>query len=367
MEDMKKLFLLAVAAMMATVSATAQKVNYSVSGTYAKDGKTVYLKSRLTEDNIDSTIVANGKFTFNGTADKDALLAVSVKNSGWSTQFFNDGTPVCINANDSTLTGSPLNERLTKYDIEGEALMKAFKIKMSKMTENQIKANQDALMEEMVKAQDAQIALANKLFKEESNSLIPLAFAELYFVDNGAEAYDELVKQQSSFAIHPQLKAARDRIDALLKPEGDEKTTFIGQQYTDLEMADPDGKMHKISELVGEGKYVLVDFWASWCGPCRAEMPNVLEAYNKFHAKGFEVIGVSFDQKKEAWVKAIGQLKMPWLQISDLKGWQCAAAPVYKIDGIPDNILIDPQGKIIGRALRGKPLHSKLQKIFGER
>ena len=95
-------------------------------------------------------------------------------------------------------------------------------------------------------------------------------------------------------------------------------------------------------------------------------MPNVLEAYNKYHAKGFEDIGISFDNKKEAWVKAIGQLKMPWLQISDLKGFDCAAAPIYKIDGIPDNILIDPQGKIIDRALRGKALHNRLQQIFGE-
>ena len=90
---------------------------------------------------------------------------------------------------------------------------------------------------------------------------------------------------------------------------------------------------------------------------------NLEEALN---AKGFEVIGVSFDQKKEAWIKAIGQLKMPWLQISDLKGWKCAAAPIYNIDGIPDNILIDPKGKVIDRALRGKALHNKLQKIFGE-
>ena len=90
----------------------------------------------------------------------------------------------------------------------------------------------------------------------------------------------------------------------------------------------------------------------------------MLEAYNKYHDKGFEVVGISFDNKKDAWVKAVGQLNLPWLQLSDLKGWQCAAAPIYKIDAIPDNILIDPQGKIIDRALRGKSLHNRLQQIF---
>ena len=362
---MKKIFLMAAFA-AAALPTMAQKVNYSVSGTYAKDGQTIYLIERLTDKQIDSTKVADGKFAFTGTADKDALMAINVKNANWSTVFFNDGTPVVINANDSTLTGSPLNERLTKYDIETEALSSAFKAKVAKMTREEIQANQDALMEEMTKAQNAEMAMANKIFQEESNTLIPLAFAELYFIDNGVEAYDKLVKQQTAFANHPQLKAARDRIAALMKPDDSPKTAFIGQPFTDFEMADPDGKMHKVSELVGEGKYVLVDFWASWCGPCRAEMPNVLEAYNKYHDKGFEVIGVSFDTKKDAWVRAVGQLKMPWLQISDLKGFECAAGQIYKVDAIPDNILIDPQGKIIDRALRSKGLHSKLQQIFGE-
>ena len=93
-------------------------------------------------------------------------------------------------------------------------------------------------------------------------------------------------------------------------------------------------------------------------------MPNVLEAYNKYHEKGFEVIGVSFDNKKEAWVKAIGQLQMPWLQISDLKGWECAASSAYAVNSIPDNILIDPIGKIIARGLRGKVLQNRLEEIF---
>jgi thiol-disulfide isomerase/thioredoxin len=362
---MKKSFLFAALAVVA-LPTMAQQVKYSVSGTYAQDGKKIYLTDMLTEQKIDSTEVSNGKFTFSGTADKDALMSINVKGKEWKTVFFNDGTPVAINVNDSTLTGSPQNERLTKYDIEADDCIKAFRAKTANMTEDEMKEKQEELMGDYNKMVAGMSAVAEKVFKNENNTLIPVYFAELYFLDNGIEAYDKLVNEKAFFVNHPYLKKAKDEIAEMLMPKGSPKAAFVGQQYTDMEMADPDGKMHKISELVGEGKYVLVDFWASWCGPCRAEMPNVLEAYNKYHAKGFEVIGISFDNKKDAWVKAVAQIKMPWLQLSDLKGFECAAATVYKVDAIPDNILIDPQGKITDRALRGKALHNRLQKIFGE-
>ena len=362
----KKLFL-SVAFSAAVLPSLAQgQIKYSVSGTYADEGKKVYLIDELTDKSIDSMVVAGGKFSFTGTADKDAFMAVKAENKKWYTLFFNDGTPIFININDSTLKGSPQNERLTKYDVEQYVPIRNFSQKVSGMSEDEIKAHQEELMGEMNKLIEGQSAFANRMFKEERQSLIPLAFSSSYFMDNGVEAYDELVKEQTVFSNHPYLKKAKDEVAEMLQPKDSQKTAFIGQQFTDIEMADPDGKMHKISELVGEGKYVLVDFWASWCGPCRAEMPNVLEAYNKFHDKGFEVVGISFDQKKDAWLKAVEQIKMPWLQLSDLKGWNCAAAPIYKVDAIPDNILIDPQGKIIDRALRGKALHTRLQKLLGE-
>ena len=361
-----KMILLTAALVVTALPSLAQEMKYSVSGTYAQDGKKIYLIDKLTDCAIDSVVVSDGKFAFAGKGVKDAYMAVRAENKSWTTAFFNDGTPVFINVNDSTLKGSPMNERLSKYDVEMDIPRRTLSEKVSKMSEAEQVAKGEELMNEVNQMLDGQIAFANKIFKEERQSLIPVAFSELYFFDNGLEAYDELVQEQVVFAGHPYLKKARDEVAEMLQPKDSPKTAFIGQQYTDLEMADPDGKMHKISELVGDGKWVLVDFWASWCGPCRAEMPNVLEAYNKNHAKGFEVVGISFDQKKEAWVKAIQQINMPWMQLSDLKGWECAAAPVYKIDGIPDNILIDPQGKIIDRALRGKALHSRLQKIFGE-
>jgi thiol-disulfide isomerase/thioredoxin len=139
---------------------------------------------------------------------------------------------------------------------------------------------------------------------------------------------------------------------------------FVGQRFTDLEMLDTDGNSHKLSEYVGNGHWLFVDMWASWCGPCRAEMPHVVAAYEKYHKKGLEMVSISLDNQKEAWVKAITALNMPWTHLSDLKGWQSIVCDVYKVWAIPDNLLINPQGEIVARNLRGEALHAKLNEIF---
>ena len=144
----------------------------------------------------------------------------------------------------------------------------------------------------------------------------------------------------------------------------DRKMQYVGKSFLDLEEAAPDGTMHKLSEYVGKGNWVLVDFWASWCGPCRGEMPNVVATYNQYHDKGFEIVGLSFDKDKDAWVKAIKDWEMPWIHLSDLKYWETVAAGVYSITGIPDNILVDPEGIIVARGLRGDSLEAKLAEIF---
>ncbi|HSI91425.1 MAG TPA: TlpA disulfide reductase family protein, partial [Adhaeribacter sp.] len=139
-------------------------------------------------------------------------------------------------------------------------------------------------------------------------------------------------------------KALTDRLSSL-------GSVTVGRQAPEITLPTPDGKTMSLSSL--RGKYVLIDFWASWCGPCRRENPNVVKMYNQYKDKGFEIFGVSFDQSKEKWVKAIADDKLTWPHVSDLKGWESAAAGLYNITAIPHTILIDPQGKIVAKNLRG--------------
>ena len=119
-----------------------------------------------------------------------------------------------------------------------------------------------------------------------------------------------------------------------------------------------------MSDYAGKGKVVLVDFWASWCGPCRQEMPNVVKVYNQYKDKGFEIVGVSLDQTEEAWKKGIADLGITWPQMSDLKYWQCEAAAIYGVNAIPHTVLIDKDGTIIERNLRGEKLYERIAELL---
>lgn len=334
---MKKMLALAVL-LVAAMPMMAQKVKYSVKGTSPEDGVKVYLmQDGLHRVCLDSTEVKNGQFAFQGEQDKEVLLSVSRQGSDWSVMFFNDGTPVVIDLEKNTLKGSALNEKMTAYDLETAA----------------------------AKTKDEARAVYRKIFKENRDNIIPAAFFMGFL--NFAEVEDVIEVFDDSYAYmsHPIIAPVKQQLGtqiAMMKA----KQAMIGQQFTDLEEPDVDGNLHKLSEYVGKGRWVLVDFWASWCGPCRAEMPNVVVNYEKYHEKGFDIVGLSFDQKKEPWVKAIADLRMPWIHLSDLKGWNTVASSVYNIRSIPASLLVDPTGKIVAVDLRGEQLGNKLKEVFGE-
>ena len=137
------------------------------------------------------------------------------------------------------------------------------------------------------------------------------------------------------------------------------------KMYIDMTIPDMDGQQRSLSEWVGKGQYVMLDFWASWCGPCRMEMPNVVANYAKYHEKGFEIIGISFDREAEAWKNGVKRLGMTWPQLSDLGGWRSGAVRVYGVRSIPASILFDGTGKVVAVNLRGELLGEKLKEIYG--
>lgn len=139
---------------------------------------------------------------------------------------------------------------------------------------------------------------------------------------------------------------------------------LVGQQAPEISLPDPNGKTVSLSSF--RGKFVLVDFWASWCGPCRQENPNVVKAWNRFKGKNFTILGVSLDQpgQKDAWMGAVMEDKLTWTQVSDLKFWNSAVVPLYRIEGIPYNVLVDPSGTIIAESLRGEALEQKLAEVL---
>ena len=227
--------------------------------------------------------------------------------------------------------------------------------------------NTEADLVDELKAFDTTIA-AHKGEKTDDVAQILFMKGMLYIeIFENTDKGSEIIKQvKTDFPDSSQAKNA-DKILAMVEKQGEgnkiQKELVVGKTFPDFDEKDMDGKPLSVANF--KGKIVLVDFWATWCGPCVAELPNVLETYGKYHGKGFEVIGISLDQDKDKLTGFIKEKQVPWAQYFDGKGWQSKLGQKYGINSIPATYLIDKEGKIIGKNLRGEALASAVQKAVG--
>ncbi len=353
------------------LACSGNEAKYVITGKNApQDGAKVYLVDRMIEDDIDSTVVVDGTFQLKGKADKNAFLGIIVENFEWNFPLINDGVPMEINFADSTLTGSALNNKITECDKRNSkayARLRQMVEEFVSLPKEEQTAREDAFAAQYEKVFNEYLETQLAIIEENKDNLVPVVFIENVAQAAGYQKLSELLATDAPFTKHPFVVDLKAQLENAMNAEvqaEDAKSAFIGKKFLDLEEADTDGNLHKLSEYVGKGNWVLVDFWASWCSPCRAEMPNVVAAYKKYHNQGFEIVGLSFDSEKDPWVKAIVEWQMPWIHLSDLKSWKTVASEVYSVNSIPDNLLIDPEGIIVARGLRGEALQKKLAEAY---
>lgn len=336
---MKKTLLLLLA--LAMVVACGGPKGYKLTGDVAGLDGTVYLalmQGKMPQI-LDSTQSVGGKFEFKGELKLPMLAQIQNAEKKMVTQFYLENSPIEIKGSLDKI------DEITVTGSKEEDLAKSFATRVK--AASSYEAAQDT-MAAIIASNPKSVAAAYLFFRQMTPSL---TFQQMRDI---RATFDTTLQNNSIY-----LTLVEERAATMEK-------TSPGHPMIDFSLADTLGNMVKLSDVAGKGKYVLLDFWASWCGPCRRENPNVVAAFEAFGDKGFTVFGVSLDRNAEDWKKGIVKDNLNWTNVSDLQFWNCVPAATYGVSSIPANVLIDPTGMIVDRNIREEALFEALTKYLGE-
>lgn len=357
--------------------------SYHVSGTVKNYKKTDYIRlEKLGVQDViavDSVKYVDGKFDFSGTDTEPGFYRIRMGMDFNTTLMF----VFTDKKNDIVVSGDSADVANLTYKVTGskatEQMRQLMQVGMAKFTalnaSNQKQLQPGLSTEDRQKYQKETEALAKAnqqymyAYTDTARNPIVTIFTALSFLDPEQEILQlkkvkQRLKQQgdTTFTLAKQFINYVNGYADAYEQQQPKQTFQIGAELPDIALNDTSGIVSKLSSL--RGKYVLVDFWASWCGPCRMENPNVVETFHAYKDKGFTVYGVSLDTDRARWIKAIKADKLDWSNVSELKGWQSQVCKQFSVFSIPSNFLIDPQGKIIATNLRGEDLQTTIASLI---
>lgn len=372
---MKQLMVVVVAALFMSCN-NGEGGDFKISGELKNaEDQSVYLEQLFFSSEppvvVDSARLKDGKFVLETTAKDEGLYRIRfAEHDGFLIINDQEDIEFVANANDSTLhqakINSPANASLKNFIITLDSIHMNLmdldqQYQAAKGVKNDSLANS---VQEAFRQSNQQYQDYLKTYIDTANSPIVSVFALSYAQDLDVETVKSKLKAiAAKYPENSSVKQVKNLFDNMAQAQQQaprQGNVQVGQMAPDFTLPDVDGKPFSLSSL--KGKWVLVDFWASWCGPCRVENPHVVEAYNRFKDQNFTVLGVSLDQDKDAWLQAIQDDQLAWKQISDLKFWNSKAAALYGVQAIPYNVLVDPSGKVVATELRGAELIKTLEK-----
>ncbi len=325
---------------------------------------------------LDTAVIKNGKFIVSALSPQEGLFRLRLESSKEEFLFINDKNELSLKADLNNLSmktvtvNSPANASLKNLISNTDEQLTWLYNKSNEIKQFNKTAATDSLYNALRKEHADKSAAYEKYiltYIDTCSDPVVTLFALGYTNGIAPEKLSKTMSDLSKrFPGNSDVASVITQYNQMTEQQNQRqlqaKIPDVGDTAPDITMPDTDGNMFSLSSL--RGKYVLVDFWASWCGPCRAENPNVVHAFNKYSNKNFTVLGVSLDKNKNAWIEAIKKDGLNWKHISDLKQWESAAQKLYGFEGIPYNVLLDPQGKILATSLRGEDLENKLAEVL---